>query len=107
MNIIDEIVNPKGTPLIYDKYKDYYVGGNFKTQWLFRFENDYGASVIKHFGSYGYEKDLFELAVIFFDGENWKLTYNTPITDDVLGYLTNEEVLDILKRIKELGDDNE
>lgn len=108
MNIIDEIENPKGTPLIYDKYKDYYVGGNVKGQWLFRF-NNLGASVVKHYGSYGYENDLFELAVIHFINENniFELDYTTEITDDVLGYLTNENVLEYLEKIKKLGDSNE
>ena len=99
MNLIDEFYNPKGTPLVYDDYKKYEVKPNFdKGQWCFKFENGYGASVIKHFGSYGYEKDLFELAVL----HNDKLCYSTEITDDVLGYLTNQEILDTLERIKNL-----
>lgn len=103
--------------LIYDNYKQYEIetqdttkfANNFKTHGKsychrFRFENNYGASVIKHFGSYGYEDDLFELAVLFFDkDDNWNLTYNTPITSDVLGWLTNEEVLEELEEIKKTG----
>ena len=64
----------------------------------FKFPNGYGASVIKHFGSYGYEEDLFELAVL----KNGKLCYDTEITNDVIGYLRNEEVLELLEKIKEL-----
>ena len=73
-------------------------------QYMFRFENNYGASVVKHFGSYGHEDDLWELAVIKFDAETgeWNLTYDTEITDDVLGCQTDEEIRDLLKRIKEL-----
>ena len=73
-------------------------------QYMFRFENNYGASVVKHFGSYGHEDDLWELAVIKFDAETgeWNLTYGTEITDDVLGCQTDEEIRDLLKRIKEL-----
>lgn len=73
-------------------------------QYLFRFENHYGASVVKHSFSYGSGKDLWELAVIKFDPENgsWYLTYTTPITEDVEGCLTDEEVRDLLQRIKEL-----
>ena len=98
--------------LKYDKYKEYEVlweGKNafvnaFK-QWgdsyshRFRFNNGYGASVIKHFASYGYEDDLFELAVLDRYG---KICYNTPITNDVVGHLTNDEVLDLLELIKNL-----
>ena len=41
----------------------------------------------------GYEEGLWELAVIYGRGINdFKLDYSTPITDDVLGRLTDEEV---------------
>jgi len=97
-NLLEEIENPKGTPLKYDNFEKYYVGAKGKGQWLFRFENNYGASVIKRFGSYGYEEDKFELAVLYDD----HLTYNTPITDNVIGYLDNDEVLKLLEQIKDL-----
>ena len=72
-------------------------------QYIFRFENDYGASVIKHGGSYGRELDLWELAVIKFDNnDEWHLNYDTEITDDVIGSLTDDEVRDLLTQIKEL-----
>ena len=32
----------------------------------------------------------------------YDLTYSTPITDDVIGYLTNAEVLELLEKIKKL-----
>ena len=67
------------------------------------FENNYGASVIKHWGSFGYEEDKFELAVLYFDEEgNSQITYNTPIADDVIGHLDNDEVLELLRKIKDL-----
>lgn len=94
------------TPLNYKGFEKYRIknrgGWNEKQQWIFKFSNGYGASVVKHFGSYGFEDDLFELAVIYFDGNNWHLTYNTPITNDVIGYLTNDEVLELLKEIEDL-----
>ena len=93
----------KGTPLKYEKYKDYCKEGPTPGQWLFKFENGYGASVIKHFGSYGYEEDKFELAVIrWTEGKHYELEYNTPITNDVIGHLDNKEVMDLLEQIKEL-----
>lgn len=98
-NLKDEFDNPKGTPLVYDDYKKYEVKPRFeKGQWCFEFKNGYGASVIKRYGSYGYGEDLFELAVTYND----RLCYSTEITDDVLGYLTNQEVLDTLEKIKNL-----
>ena len=75
-------------------------------QYRFKFDNRYGASVVKHSGSYGHEQDLWELAVIWYshpEKDIWYLTYDTDITDDVIGYLTDEEVISILKQISELS----
>lgn len=87
--------------LEYDIYHNVLNG----IQYVFRFRNDYGASVIKSEHSYGHEKDLWELAVIKFYGpgeRQWDLNYETIITDDVIGNLTNEEIRNLLQRIKEL-----
>lgn len=63
----------------------------------------YGASIIKRYGSYGYEKDLWELALLGNrDGDGiWELEYTELVNDDVLGYLTDEQVNKILKYISE------
>lgn len=54
-------------------------------------------------GSFGFEQDLFELGVIYFEDEyNYNLTYSTPITNNVIGCLSNEEVMNYLRKIKEL-----
>ena len=100
------------TPLLnFEGYKQYLSAENHNhPRWgsednfhyVFNFPNKYGASIIKHRGSYGYEEDLFELAVLAFDSGKWGLTYNTPLTDDVLGCLSNEEVLETLEKIKNL-----
>lgn len=71
-------------------------GGIQKT---YKFPNGYGASVIRHQGSYGNKKGLWELAVLGQDGE---LCYSTPITDDVIGHLNDPEVDRLLRKIKEL-----
>lgn len=73
--------------------------------YVFRFPNGYGASVVKHSGSYGHREDLWELAVVkFYDegDDDWNLNYDTDITDDVIGHLADEEVRDLLKQIMEL-----
>ena len=72
-------------------------------QYIFRFKNDYGASVIKHEGSYGNLNDLWELAVIKWNGNDWDIDYETPITGDVLGHLTDDEVRCALSDIRSLG----
>ena len=63
------------------------------------FENGYGASVIRTTHSYGGHIGLYELAILDNDG---KLTYDTPITSDVLGYLKPEEVTNYLIQIQDL-----
>ena len=77
-------------------------------QKLYYFENGYGASVIQHRYSYGntYGEGLWELAVLkqntpegFDYLADWDLCYNTPVTNDVLGYLTEEQVQDYLDQI--------
>ena len=64
----------------------------------YKFDNGYGASVIRHKGSYGYAQGKWELAVL----EGDELCYTSPITEDVIGHLTEDEVESILKQIKEL-----
>lgn len=79
---------------------------NGGVQKVFRFENGYGASVVKSPYSYGGDEGLWELAVVLvYENEgrlSWKLTYDTPITEDVLGWLTWEEVEETLRQIEEL-----
>lgn len=73
------------------------------TQRIWRFKNGYGASVVQHSGSYGYSQGLWELAVIEFSSDGtWSLTYETPITDDVIGYLSEDNVEKHLRKIKRL-----
>ena len=67
---------------------------------IYKFPNGYGASVIKHGFSYGGKSGLYELAVL---DENSDITYDTPITNDVLGYLTLLDVTEHLKEIKNLA----
>ena len=71
-------------------------------QKVFRFDNGYGASVIQHEFSYGGNQGLWELAVLRFKGKGFDLCYDTPITDDVLGDLSDAEVDELLDRISAL-----
>lgn len=74
--------------------------------YVFKFDNGRGASVIKNDFSYGCSEDKWELAVLLFDDEDspdeYKLDYDTPITDDVLGWLDDAEVRNILEEIQKL-----
>jgi hypothetical protein len=53
-------------------------------------------SIIKSPYSYGGAQDLYELAVLY---DNM-INYDTEITNDVLGYLTPEDVTKLLERIE-------
>ena len=66
------------------------------------FDNGYGVSVIKASESYGGSEGLYELAVLKGVEEDWKICYDTPITDDVVGHLTPEDIDTILNQVKEL-----
>lgn len=71
---------------------------------IFKFNNGLGASVIGGLGSYSTDNLPYELAVLRFDKESYKLAYDTPITGDVRGYLSFEEVLEILREINKLNE---
>ena len=63
------------------------------------FDNGYGASVIIGPHTYGGEDGLYELGVL---GKDKKLTYDTSVTDDVEGYLTEEAVTKLMEQIQKL-----
>lgn len=73
-------------------------------QKIYKFDNGYGASVVRHDFSYGAEKGKWELAVIEFTGEEneFSISYSTPITDDVIGHLSQKEVNELLGAIEAL-----
>lgn len=76
---------------------------NGGVQYLFKAKNNnYGASIVKHSFSYGNKQGLWELAVIEWDKEDFELTYETEITNDVLGYLSDNDVMEILEKIESL-----
>ena len=60
------------------------------------FENGYGASVITG------REGMYELAVLDGTFDNWNLCYYTEITSDVIPYVTEEGVTELLQRIEAL-----
>ena len=60
------------------------------------FENGYGASVITG------REGMYELAVLDGTFDNWNLCYDTEITSDVIPYIAEEEVTELLHRIEAL-----
>ena len=88
------------TETITDEYK--------KRQAIYFFENGYGISVINIIGtngehySYTKNKNQYEIAVLEGVKNNSKITYDTVITDDVIGYLGIEGVYKIMEEIEKL-----
>lgn len=60
--------------------------------------SDMEVSVIRSSMTYGGSEGLFELAML----RNDKCVYDTPITNDVRGWLEVENVLDILKDVQRI-----
>ncbi len=66
------------------------------------FDNNYGVSVVKGPYSYGGRDGLYELAVIHMspDMSESELDYNNPVANgDVRGYLTSEDVTQLMKEV--------
>ena len=63
------------------------------------FDNGFGVSVITGSNSYTSESAPYELAVLDAEGD---VNYDTPITDDVLGHLTEDDVDELLARVEDL-----
>lgn len=82
------------------------------------FPNGYGISVVRFklptipgfeengfrngYGSYTCNEQEWEVAVLKGNETEWDLCYSTPITDDVLGNQTEEQVIEIMKKVQEL-----
>ena len=86
-------------------FKDFFIreAGAFAPETeCYRFSvpghSDMEVSVIRSSMTYGGDEGLFELAMLRDD----KCCYDTPITDDVRGWLEVEDVLDILKDVQRI-----
>jgi len=66
------------------------------------YSNGYGISVISNEFSYGGRDGLYEVAILIGDEDDYKLCYDTHIANDVLGYLTLEQVMETDKLVQEL-----
>ena len=80
------------------EFKPSPMGEDFGIVSRTQFDNGYEASVVKSEYTYGGKDGLYELAV-FKDGE---ICYDTPVTDDVIGYLRPEDVTDVMAKIQQL-----
>jgi hypothetical protein len=76
---------------------------------LIFFPNGYGVSVVRYknpisktFSSYTLNDSEWEVAVIIGNKDDWRLCYDTDITDDVLGHLTEGEVDWVMLQVQQL-----
>jgi hypothetical protein len=92
--------------LVSEKFKEYvFIDEEHVIFWgrmvRYRFPNGFGASVIENSESYGVELAVLE----FSESEYGCITMSTEITDDVIGFIEDEELDEILERISRLGED--
>ena len=80
------------------EFKTNPMGEDFGIVSRTKLDNGYEVSVVQSPHSYGGDIGLYELA-IFKDGE---ICYDTPITNDVLGYLRPEDVMDVIAKLEKL-----
>lgn len=71
-------------------------------QKIYSFPNGYGASVISNKYSHGGNEGLYEIAVIAKCGKGWGVVYDTPVTDDVIGWVPFDDIDKYLQQIYDL-----
>ena len=71
-------------------------------QYLEFFPNGYGVSIVNHEFSYKGNSGNWELAVVIGSKDKFELNYDTPITNDVLGWLSDDDVNEICIKVSEL-----
>lgn len=67
-------------------------------QAIIHFDNGYGVSVLVGNEFYSNGIDTYEVAIL----KDGNITYETPITNDVLGYLSKKEVTKVMKQVQQL-----
>lgn len=70
-------------------------------QYLNFWPNGYGVSIVRHDFSRT-KKNTWEIAILQGTKENWDICYSTPITDDVLSNMTDDEVNKICEQVSKL-----
>lgn len=89
-------------------FKREHPGGLGGLQLLYRFDNGFGASVVRFRGSFGGTEGKWELAVIHYTGEDeysFEVRYDTAVTHSLLGFLSDAEVEELLTKIEALPPD--
>ena len=72
-----------------------------RLHYIFKFGNNYGASVVKSPYTYGGNDDLWEMALIKFrDDKKYDLAYEEDFETDVIGWLSDEDIDKYLSLIR-------
>ena len=66
------------------------------------FPNGFGVSVISGLMTRGGKDGKYEMAILTGSPEDYELCYDTPITSDVLGHLTPDDVTNYMKKVQSL-----
>jgi hypothetical protein len=66
------------------------------------FPNGYGVSIVRFPGSYGFQDDLYEIAILKGTPDKYELCYDTFITEDVLGHQDETDINNILQEVQTL-----
>lgn len=69
------------------------------------FENGYGASVVQGQFAYTSNNQEYELAVLKGNEKHFNICYTTPLTDDVIGHCSKDEITKYLNEIENLKEE--
>jgi len=86
--------------LVFEERPAYYGKGETRAELYF--DNGYGVSVITGASAYSNKDAPYELAIMWAGG----IVRFTGITDDVLGWLTEEDVTTYMIKVQELPADD-
>ena len=78
------------------EFKEHPIKRDGATWATLTFDNGYGISVLLGNMFYSNGIDTYEVAVLY----NGGIAYNTDITDDVIGYINEDEVNDVIGKIQ-------
>ena len=81
------------------EFKPHSVQSHFDTQAELEFDNGYGVSVITRPSAYSNTNCPYEIAVLY----KGSICYSTDITDDVIGYQTEADVTEVMRRVQGLA----
>jgi hypothetical protein len=65
------------------------------------FDNGYGLSIQRNKATYT-NKHTFEVAVLHGNVDEWSICYRSPVTNDVIGWVTGEMLVDLMRQVQVL-----